>query len=358
MNIDTNMKRIFIPLLMLMALNVSAQRALELRQTNMSRWNIGTAHYSGITSLGGGRYAVVSDKEPQDGFFLFKIQQDSITGEIVMVEMEGFKGNPNPALNETGISRRDCEGIAYLPQSNTLLISGEGDQEIWEYDMQGVPTGRKVVVPGIFALENVTSNYGFEALTYDATKQLLWTTTESMLKKDGLPAGPQNPDGQNFLRLQCFDGNLHPLAQYAYRMDRGMDHDYGMTYVYGVPALCALPDGRLLVLEREANISNGYLSSHVRCKLFVTNPANEEQIDGATDFASFDPNDFMTKSLIADFTTRLNPFNYSWANYEGMCLGATLADGRQTVIMISDSQGGFGRGPIRLKDYLKVFVIN
>lgn len=352
------MKKIFLSLIILFAASASAQQAVERKQQNLSRWNIGTANYSGITAIGDNRYAIVSDKEPQDGFFLFQILQDEVTGDVIHVAMEGFKGNPDPKLDEKGLSTRDTEGIAYLPHTNTLLISGEGDQAILEYAMNGTLTGRSVVVPGIFAHENIVPNYGFEALTYDSVSQKLWTVTESMLKKDGVAAGPKNPKGQNYLRLQCFDADLQPVAQYAYRMDRGMDNDFGMTYAYGVPALCALPDGRLLVLEREANVSNGYLSSDVYCKVFIVDPNNEEAIDGSTDFKDFDPNKFMTKELIARFSTKLNPFVHTWANYEGMCLGRTLADGRQTVLLINDSQNAFGIGPIRLKDYIKVLILS
>lgn len=69
------MKRLLLTsVLLLSALSsISAQTALELKQQSLSRWNIGAAQYSGITALGGNRYALVSDKEPTDGFFLFRI---------------------------------------------------------------------------------------------------------------------------------------------------------------------------------------------------------------------------------------------------------------------------------------------
>ena len=337
--------------------SLSAQQAVELKQVSLGRWSIGAANYSGITSLGGDSYAVVSDKEPQDGFFLFRITQNATTGDIESVRMEGFKGNPNPPVDSKGISTRDTEGIAYYPAAKTLFISGEGDQAIWEYDLAGRPTGRQMRVPGIMATDKIVGNYGFEALAYDAHSRCFWTVTESTLLADGVAAGPKNPGAQNLLRLQSFDENLKPLAQYAYRMDRGIREDFGPTYVFGVPAVTALPDGRLLVLEREANISRGYLSSWVRCKLFEVNPVEAYRIDSSTDLKTLDGNRFMTKKLLADFTTRLTPFNLSFANYEGMCLGRTLSDGRRTVLVISDSQAGAGVGPVRLRDYLKVLIL-
>ena len=334
-----------------------AQQAMALPQVSLSRWNIGCANYSGITPLGNARYAIVSDKEPRDGFFIFQIEQDAATGQVNYVFMEGFYGDPNTQVDNKGLSVRDTEGIAYYPARQTLFISGETHQDILEYNLQGIPTGRQMQVPDYLGATAIVGNYGFEALTYDSLRNVFWTITESTLQADGIAAGPKNPGGHNLLRLQAFDTNLQPCAQYPYRMDRGRSDDFGPTYVYGVPALTALPDGRLLVLEREANITNGYMASDVRCKLFVVNPSNEYYIDASTNLQQMDNNRWMTKQLLADFTTKLTPFNFSFANYEGMCLGRRLNDGRQTILLINDSQGGFHKGPIRLRDYLKVLVL-
>lgn len=334
-----------------------AQQAKALPQISLSRWNIGSANFSGITPLGGGRYALVSDKEPRDGFFIFQIQQDSATGQVNYIYMEGFYGDPNTQVDSNGLSVRDTEGIAFYPARQTLFISGETHQDILEYDLLGIPTGRQMKVPAYLGATAIVGNYGFEALAYDSLRNVFWTITESTLQADGTAAGPKNPGAHNLLRLQAFDANLQPCAQYPYRMDRGRSDDFGPTYVYGVPALTALPDGRLLILEREANITNGYMASSVRCKLFVVNPSNEYQIDASTNLQRMDNNRWMTKQLLADFTTKLTPFNLSFANYEGMCLGSRLADGRQTVLLVSDSQGGFHKGPFRLRDFIKVLVL-
>lgn len=334
-----------------------AQQAADLGQVALSKWNIGTGQYSGITALGDNRYAVVSDKEPADGFFVFRIDQNATTGEVAAVYLEDFKGNPAPTVDANGISVRDCEGVAWFPPAGTVFISGEGDQAILEYDMDGRPTGRRLDVPAIFGLDNIVPNYGFEALTYSAATHRFWTTTESTLKRDGAAAGPQHPGEQNLLRLQAFDDDLRPVAQYAYRMDRGKADDFGKIYVYGVPALTALPDGRLLVLEREADVSAGYLSSEVICKIFIVDPTQGWQIDSSTELKQLDPNRFLVKKLLATFTTKLTPFKKTFANYEGMCLGRRLADGSQTLLLISDSQGGYGIGPVHLNDYIRVLIL-
>lgn len=151
--------------LLFMPLISSAQQAVDLGQVALSKWRIGTGNYSGIASLGNNRYAVVSDKEITDGFFTFLIDQNATTGAIESVYLESFKGNSSPKVSAaTGISVRDCEGIAYFPSAGTVFIAGEGDQKILEYNMDGQPTGRELTVPKIFGLGNIVPNYGFESL--------------------------------------------------------------------------------------------------------------------------------------------------------------------------------------------------
>lgn len=334
-----------------------AQTALALKQRSLAHWHIGTAQYSGITPLGDGRYAVVSDKEPTDGFFIFRIAQSPLTGEVTDVALEGFKGNKQPKVDAAGISIRDCEGVVYVPAFSTLFISGEGDQQILEYDLEGQPTGRKLAVPQCFALDSIYHNYGFEALGYSAETGRFWTTTESTLRADGPAASPSHPGVRNLLRIQSFDHSLAPAGQYAYRMDRGGTEKPGSPYIYGVPCLTALPDGRLLILEREANIKGGYLGSTCRCKLFIVDPTQSAQIDASTRLDTLDPNLFMVKKLLAEWTTKVKLSSMDFANYEAMCLGLTLDDGRRTLLLLNDSQGGYSKGPFSLKDYIKVVLL-
>ena len=176
------MKQYLFLLLSLAGLATTAQTAIGLDQQALKQWSIGTANFSGITKIDDTRYAVVSDKEPRDGFFLFHIYQDPQSGEISSVSLEGFKGNPHPATDGDGNSLRDCEGIAYRPSSKTLFISGEGDQKVLEYDMNGVPTGKQLDIPAIFSASKIVTNGGFEALTYNPKTRKFWTTTENTLR--------------------------------------------------------------------------------------------------------------------------------------------------------------------------------
>ena len=67
-------------------------------------------------------------------------------------------------------------------------------------------------------------------------------------------------------------------------------------------------------------------------------------------FPSGDGSAVLPKRLLVEFTTRAS----NLANYEGMCLGPMLKDGRKTLILIADSQGGYNG---LTREYLKVIIL-
>lgn len=281
-------------------------------QIDLGRWGVPPADYSGITALGGGRYALVDDK--RTGFALLSIDQDSLTGAVTRVGYEGFV--------EAGDGSRDCEGIAFVPEWQTLFVSGERDQAVVEYDLGGRPTGRALAVPEGFG--RIRPNCGFEALAYDAAEGRFWLTTERPLEGDSLHL------------LVAFDRNLQPADTLVYRPEPLSLPSEGCTVVSGISALAAPGDGSLLVLEREASIPRNYLGARCRCRVF--------RLAGGE------------KRLVAEWATRFTLFDRSFANYEGLCPGIRLPDGRLTLLLVPDSQHGYGVGPLRLRDWLAVAV--
>lgn len=288
-------------------------------------------NYSGIAWLGGSRYAVVSDKSATDGFFVFDIELDSVSGKIRSVRNEGFfsSGGPN----------RDQEGVAYVPQGGRLYVSGEGDGRVLEYTIDGRHTGRQLALPEVFATAG--RNYGIEALTYSPATRRFWLTTESTLPADGPQAAYGNATC-NRLRLQCFGDSLQPGPFYYYETDLPEVRRRPAAYAMGVSGLCALDDGRLVVMEREFYVSRRKLGSWVKVKLYAVRPGGSQS--GA----------LLPKTKVLELKTRLSLFSYRLANYEGICLGPRLAGGGRVLLMVSDSQDRYGGV---LKDYFKTVVV-
>ena len=342
---------------------------------------VAAGNYSGIAHLHDDIYAVVSDKSDRALYFNFRILVNPKTGELEQVENLGFTERTDGTLNdgkpwqgqEKGF---DHEAIVKVSDS-TLVIASEGYCRLKEYPI--LPTSADAAKVGYqqnlwesrWPSSEFYPNYNFESLAFDSVRQYLWTIPESTLRKDGQPATPQNGLA-NQLRLMRLDwGKMKEnrnkeeyseqvsskkdsryMTPYAYQMDQPSTHKKADIYVMGVSELCALPDGQLLVLEREAFIPKIKIGAFCKCKLYLINPLNSEEFSMKENFSSDTP--FLKKRLLAEWKTGLSLSKRSFANYEGMCLGPKLEDGSQVVILLSDSQDQYAGV---LKDWFKTIVI-
>ena len=301
---------------------------LTAKPLSQTLLDIGPGEFSGITHISGNRYAVVDDNLKGGGivFFSIPVSQDGTVGQVVTQLADGTAN--------AGGKAQDCEGIAYVPSSGTLFVSSE-NQEIREFDLSGRATGNALRTPKDMGAAHIQANRGFEALTYNDATGLFWTTTESPLKKETfLP---------RILRLQSFSKDGEPAGRYFYQTGEPLKSSQGTTaYVFGIPALAALDDGRLLVLEREVYVPNGgfwdkFSNSFTKTDLFLVDPVH-------------DTAGILRKILLCSFRTGA----LDLANFEGMCLGPVLQDGTQTLVLIADSENGSGG---LTNEYVKVILV-
>ena len=342
---------------------------------------VAAGNYSGIAHLHDDIYAVVSDKSDSALYFNFRIQVNPKTGELEQVENLGFTERTDGTLNDgkpwLGLEKGfDHEAIVKVSDS-TLVIASEGYCRLKEIPI--LPTSADAAKVGYpqnlwesrWPSSDFYPNYNFESLAFDSVHQYLWTIPESTLRKDGQPATPQNGLA-NRLRLMRLnwgkikeDSNKEEYSEqvsskkdsrymttYAYQMDQPSTHKKADIYVMGVSELCALSDGQLLVLEREAFIPKIKIGAFCKCKLYLINPLNSEEFSMKEKFSSDTP--FLKKRLLTEWKTGLSLSKRSFANYEGMCLGPKLEDGSQVIILLSDSQDQYAGV---LKDWFKTIVI-
>ena len=342
---------------------------------------VAAGNYSGIAHLHDDIYAVVSDKSDSALYFNFRIQVNPKTGELEQVENLGFTERTDGTLNDgkpwLGLEKGfDHEAIVKVSDS-TLVIASEGYCRLKEYPILPISADtakvgyRQNLWESRWPSSDFYPNYNFESLAFDSVHQYLWTIPESTLRKDGQPATPQNGLA-NQLRLMRLnwgkmkeDSNKEECSEqesskkdfrymmtYAYQMDQPSTHKKADIYVMGVSELCALPDGQLLVLEREAFIPKIKIGAFCKCKLYLINPLNSEEFSMKEKFSSDTP--FLKKNLLVEWKTGLSLSKRSFANYEGMCLGPKLEDGSQVIILLSDSQDQYAGV---LKDWFKTIVI-
>ena len=338
-------------------------------------------NYSSIAHLHDDIYAVVSDKSDSALYFNFRILVNPKTGELEQVENLGFTERTDGILNDGKLWQGKEKGFDHeaivKASDSTLVIASEGYCRLKEYPI--LHTSADAAKVGYqqnlwesrWPSSDFYPNYNFESLAFDSVRQYLWTIPESTLRKDGQPATPQNGLA-NQLRLMRFDwGKIKEnrnkeeyseqvsskkdsryMTPYAYQMDQPSTHKKADIYVMGVSELCALPDGQLLVLEREAFIPKIKIGAFCKCKLYQINPLNSDGFSMEEKFSADTP--FLKKRLLTEWKTGLSLSKRSFANYEGMCLGPKLEDGSQVVILLSDSQDQYAGV---LKDWFKTIVI-
>lgn len=289
------MTRRFLSTLLLLCL-VSGILAVKVKKPQQFKRQIPAGNYSGIAPLGDGRFAVVSDKSAEDGFYIFHLDIDAQKGKIRSAENEGFRSS--------GLKNRDVEGIVYRPSTNTLFISGEADNEVYEYRLDGSRTGQRLEMPQEF-LQQAHRNVGLEALAYDTQAHLFYTTTEQPLS------------GEEWLRIQTFGDDLQPGRQYLYQPDAPKTR----KWTTGVSELCAIGDGRLLVLERQYRIPKLKIGAKTLIRIYEVRPSESDHLD---------------KQLLVEFTTSLNLLSLRFANYEGLCMPAA-----GWLLLVADSQNQY-----------------
>ncbi len=291
-----------------------SQTAVLTRQK--SAGDVPPGNYSGLVYLNNNQYAVITDEAEHMGYYLFNIDIDD-EGQVEHVSNLGW--------HDLGVKSQDEECIAYNPYNRRFYIGNEGPSTITEVD------GDKIVKTKVIDeyAKNGVINWTIESLCFDAKDRCFYTVNE----------GPLKGDKPYHLGLKKLNEKLKEIKNFDYVIDMPEvpeENPVLIQHAYGVSELCPLLDGTLLALEREIYVRKSKIGSWVRNKVYRFKPG------------------FSRKQLVADWKTKINLTNYSLANYEGMCLGPKLKDGRRVIMLCSDSQNRY-KGI--LKDWFRTIIL-
>ncbi len=274
---------------------------------------------SGVTYLGGDRYAAVMDNSNRFVFLEVKFKDDGVitSGSVVG--------------GQTVPTARDYEGIVYTDAArNSVFLSNEATPPppaIYEYSLgKKAELLQTVKLPAVF--EHQVDNRGLESLTRRADGKEMWTANEEALTVDG---GASTKDHGTIVRLQrlAVDGNtVTPAQEYAYPVDPIHSVLAGEPVCSGLSDLVVLPDGTLLTLERSAVAGLPPFQTRIY------------QVDfaGATDISQGElAGELIGRSYTPVKKMQLYSSSAIAENLEGLCLGPKLASGNWAVLGVVDN---------------------
>jgi hypothetical protein len=305
--------------------------------------------FGGISAL-----AKVSEQEllgVSDGRFGGRIYRFRL--ENVGSALEVRTINLVPLELPSGAAPADHEGLAVLPNGNYLLTAeGTGREprrppSVTEYSRYGEFI-RSLPIPDRFVPEptgtltrGARGNASFEGLALSPDGRRLFTATETSLVQDGPSATFDAGTNSRILEYVARRDTFEPGAEYVYPIDRIDKPSYPPGFaVNGLVELLALSRTTLLALERAYVEDIGQPGTGFnRIRLYRVS------LRGATDVSSLDslkdqpaivP---VTKQLVLDLsdTPGLDQdLVRGLDNFEGMSFGPRLADGRATLVLVSD----------------------
>ncbi|WP_118165738.1 phytase [Nostoc sphaeroides] len=257
----------------------------------------------------------------------------------------------------------DPEGIA-LTNNGTVFISSEGEVNptagrvsnpfIKEFSLTTGQEVRSLFVPSKFLpivedtnsngivdtgdtqTSGVYNNLAFESLTITPDQKTLFTATENALSQDGLRASLTSGSPSRILQYNLLSGQ--PEKEYLYITDAIADVPNPSTGFAdnGLVDLLAIDNrGTLLALER--SFAQGVGNT---IKIY------EVSLQGATDISFYDSLNNLSAEQLATIQPpqkrlllNLNDLDLpnGTDNIEGITFGPKLADGSQSIVLVSDN---------------------
>ncbi|MBQ3748667.1 MAG: esterase-like activity of phytase family protein [Kiritimatiellae bacterium] len=287
----------------------------------------GAEQISGITWAGGDLYYAVDDNDKKLYPLTLGINGD---GELAST-------NITIGIGVLVQSASDMEGCAWDPASRMIWVSDETGPTIRKINPETGATSGSVAVPTIH--KQYYGNFSLEALTISGDGLTMWTANEEALKCDGEKSSKTEGSVVRLTRFsrKTVSDEWVAAGQWAY-LTQPVGSD---PWVYnndtktrsGVAGMVALPDGRLLVLERNLWGDN-FLDASFYSRIYLVDGTTESG-DKATDVSGIPSLKNAEYKRVKK--TVLFDKEVGWVNYEGICLGPRLNDGSLVLVLVSDA---------------------
>ena len=323
---------------------------------------------SGVTydAVNNRYYAISDDRSSNARFYTFTL--DPVTNTVTftnVVQLKDINGNP------FAVNSLDPEGIA-LTSNGTVLISSEGEVRpdlgasrvtnpfIKEFNLTTGQEIRSLAVPKKFLpvvqdtnnnnvvdtgdtqTSGVRNNLAFESLSITPDQKTLFTATESALFQDGAISTTTTGARSRIIQYNLVTGQ--PEKEYLYVTDPIAKAPTGGTAAdNGLVDLLAIDNrGTLLALERSFAVGQGNT-----IKIYEITLQGATDINTVDSLSSLNANQLAAiqptqKRLLLNLDTLNLPNSdgnhpTGTDNIEGLAFGPKLADGTQSIVLVSDN---------------------
>ncbi|HVZ96434.1 MAG TPA: esterase-like activity of phytase family protein [Chitinophagaceae bacterium] len=289
-----------------------------------------------------------SEKNPARFYVARIVLGDNKIDSVVFTDVRFLKdsaGKNYPNSRTDPYHTPDPEALRFDPKSNTFIWSSEGERIVKPEKLvledpavtETTPEGKYI---DTFELplqlhmhadeSGPRQNSVFEGVTFDEQYKNLFVSVEEPLYNDGPRAGLDDSAGLN--RILKFDMvTKKPVAQYAYITDP-IAHPATPANAFkinGIPDILYLGNNKLLVIER--SFSTGRMACTI--KVFITDLSPAENISDVASLKSKMELHTATKKLLFN----MDDIGIYIDNIEGVTFGPKLADGKQSLIFVSDN---------------------
>lgn len=305
-----------------------------------SALSVGGVKFGGISDLSwdaaAGRYLAISDDRVEYGparyyDIALTVEKGKMTGIDIAARHE-LMAPGGAHFAKKGV---DPEGIALDAAHARIFWSSERDEKnipaLYVADIDG-GNAKSIPLPDAFlpnadGTRGVLSNLGFEGLDLSADGKTLIAANENALAQDG---GKATLTAGSASRIVLFDTEtLTPKAQYIYMTDKipaAPNPENGWAD-NGVSAISALPDGRLIVIERNFSDGHGF-----NIRFYVADTTGATDVNGMD---KVEPGSVTPVAKTAWFSLVDGDHGLKIDNIEAIAFGPTI-DGKQTMLLASD----------------------
>ncbi|MFM2481292.1 esterase-like activity of phytase family protein [Celerinatantimonas sp. YJH-8] len=261
-----------------------------------------------------------------------------------MIEFSQPNGTPYPnwvhfTLNQRG-DVPDFESVRFNPVTHAIRYTSEGVRILGldPFIREAKPNGRylsSLPIPDAVKMDRIQGHHGvynnlaFEGSSFTGDGKYYFVAMETALQQDGKPSTATQGAPARIIQ---YDHKDHIIAQYVYPVEPlAKAPADGYQGENGVSEILALDARHLLVLERAGiQDSHGTYHNYIRIYQVELDGASNVKNVGSLRDVHYQP---LHKKLLWDMN---QAGNFPLDNYEGMSFGPRLADGRRTLVLISD----------------------